>query len=166
MSSPTGSSVLRGTGSACERGALVLSSRETSLTCVFPFRCKESKMTLFAEVHPPDPYEAPAQLNTSGSVNTTEPEELMQNSTTQQQVPSSTAAGLHTHTPWTSSPATHTPWPSPPPTPIAEVSASAALSRAVSDPGASPTRNQSASDPLTRNQSASDLRGNTHRWHH
>lgn len=106
------------------------------------FRCKESKMTLYAEVHPPALYEAPAQLN--ASMNSSVPEELTQNSTTQPQLPSSTSAGRALHTPWTSSP----------PTSMAEVSASAALSglevpsTAGPEPEeASPTRKQPVSDP-------------------
>lgn len=97
-------------------------------------------MTLYAEVHPPAAYEASAQLNTSGSTNTT-----IQNSTTQPQptqLPSCTAAGSTLHTLWTSSP----------PTSIPQVSAVAALSglawptRAVHLEKTSPTSTQPESD--------------------
>lgn len=113
----------------------------------FNFRCKESKMTLYAEVHPPTLYEAPAQLN--ASMNSSVPEELMQNSTTQPQLPSSTSAGRALHTPWTSSP----------PTSITEVSASAAVSGLEGPTTAVPELEEASP---TRNQPVSDLRGITH----
>lgn len=116
---------------------------------MFDFRCKESKMTLYAEVHPPTLYEAPAQLNTTGSTNTTVPEELMQNSTTQPQLPSSSSAGPTLHTPCTSSP----------PTSITDVSASAALSGLEWPTRAGPDLEKTSP---TRNQPASDLRGISH----
>lgn len=77
-------------------------------------------------------YEAPAQLNTSGPINTTMAEEQMQNSTTQPQPPS--AAFL---------PSLHTPWTSSPPISITQVSASVALSGLET----SPTRKEPVSDP-------------------
>eukprot|EP00066_Takifugu_rubripes_P003112 XP_003965461.2 PREDICTED: group 3 secretory phospholipase A2 [Takifugu rubripes] len=63
--------------------------------------CKETKMALYADVHPPTLYEAPspAQLNHSGSINTSLPEEPTQNSTTPAQLPSGASAGYTLHTP-------------------------------------------------------------------
>lgn len=93
-------------------------------------RCKESKMSLYAEVHPPTLYEAPAQLNTSGPINTTMAEELRPNSTAQTQPPSAA-----------SPPSLHTPWTSSRPTSITHVSALAAGLET------SPTSNPPLSDP-------------------
>lgn len=104
-------------------------------------------MTLYAEVHPPTLYEAPAQLN--ASMNSSVPEELTQNSTTQPQLPSSTSAGRALHTPWTSSP----------PTSITKVSASAAVSGLEGPTTAVPELEEASP---TRNQPVSDLRGTTH----
>lgn len=100
-------------------------------------------MALYADVHPPTLYEAPssAQLNQSGSINATVPEEPTQNSTSPAQLPSGASAGYALHTP---SPPTST-----------EDLTSAALSSLEWPTG--PVTDQEKSS--TRNQPLSDLRG-------
>lgn len=95
-------------------------------------------MTLYADVHPPTLYEAPApaQLNHSSSVNATVPEEPTQSSTSQTQLPSSASAGYQLHAPSTGSAPTSAP----------ELSTSAALSRPETDQETSPTRKQPLPD--------------------
>lgn len=103
-------------------------------------------MALYADVHPPALYEAPspAQLNLSGSINTTVPEEPTQNSTSPPQLPSGAAAGHALPTPS-------------PPTSITEDPSSAALSGPGGPTG--PVTDQEASP--ARNRPLSDLRGSS-----
>ncbi|XP_034565913.1 group 3 secretory phospholipase A2 [Notolabrus celidotus] len=57
--------------------------------------CKETKMALYAEVHPPTLYESsnPNAVNINGSIiNATLPRELLENSTLKPKLPSNTAA--------------------------------------------------------------------------
>lgn len=105
-------------------------------------------MALYADVHPPTLYEAPspAQLNHSGSINATLPEEPTQNSTSPAQRPSGASAGSALHTPS-------------PPTSITEDPTSAARSGPewptgpVTDQETSPTRKQ----PLPDLRGSSDI---------
>lgn len=95
-------------------------------------------MTLYADVHPPTLYEAPApaQLNRSSSVNATVPEEPTQSSTSRAQLPSSASAGYPRHAPSTGSG----------PTSTTELSTSAALRGPETDQETPPTRKQPPPD--------------------
>ncbi|XP_045923786.1 group 3 secretory phospholipase A2 [Micropterus dolomieu] len=69
--------------------------------------CKETKMALYADIHPPTPYESPnptevSMNSTSSTINTTTPTELLENSTLHTQLLSVTAAASTAPTPSTS----------------------------------------------------------------